>query len=208
MGIKSLLTAFKVSAGARLTMVFLLSFLLPACTVKLVQPYDEKLFNDTEAFYKKAAEMIEQGKLVSPVTDEQRAEIAKPAEHPGHITAFEPKYLALFLDSDALILRAMANSQAVDSMGSNIQNSLNDVIDKSIPSSCPELVQELGKVSLTAMNFVDLKCTVLKWRDQHRDDSFTQGKRILKKSNWEGRKIAIFDTILAIQKAEGFKKNK
>ncbi|OGR28899.1 MAG: hypothetical protein A2X83_08360 [Desulfuromonadales bacterium GWD2_54_10] len=188
--------------------VGMLSLALMGCTIKVVSPYDDKLFNDTEVFFKKANTMIEEGKSVSPLTDEERSKIDAPVNHPGHLTVFAPKYDALLLDTDALILRVITNSQAIDAFGGELHMKINDVIDKSIPSACPDLHTELGKVDLTAMNFVDLKCSVLRWKEQHADDSITKGKKILKKANWEGRKIALFDTILAIQKAEGFKNNK
>lgn len=188
--------------------IAVLSLALTGCTIKVVSPYDEKLFNDTEAFFKKANAMVEEGKAVSPLKDEDRNEIVTPGSHPGHFSVFAPKYDALMLDTDALILRAIVNSQTIDPFGSELHTKINDVIDKSMPSACPELLAELGKVDLTAKNFVDLKCTVLRWKDQHADNSVTKGKNILKKANWEGRKIALFDIILAIQKAEGFKKNK
>jgi hypothetical protein len=193
------------SFRAVLTAGFVLLF-VTACTLTLVQPYDEKLFNDTEAFYKKAATMIEEGKSVSPSTDDQRAAIAKPAEHPAHISAFEPKYDALIVDSEALILRATAESQKIDAAGQAIQAKIDDLIEASLPSKCPEVQAEIGKVSLTAKNFVDLKCFILKWRAEHGDKELTKGTSILKKANWEGRKVVLFDTIMAIQKAEAFKK--
>jgi hypothetical protein len=187
--------------------VGILILLLNGCTpIKMVQPYDAKLFNDTETFFKKADAMIELGKSVSPRDDSERALILKPDQHPGHISAFESKYNQLLLDSDALILRAIANSQVVDYLGSQIQKKVNEVIDQSLPSSCENLEADAARTSLTAMNFVDLKCIVIKWKDQHNDQKLTKGKSILKKGNWEGRKITLFDAVLAIQKAEGFKK--
>ncbi len=209
MGLKTCRTmTHRTGSNAAFLMIGAISLLLTACTVKVVQPYDERLYNDTEAFFKKADVMVEQGKKVSPDTDAQRAAISKPEEHPGHVSAFSSKYDTLAVDSDALILRALANSQSVGSLGSETQARLNDVIDKSIPSACPDLLKGLEKVDLTTMNFVDLKCTVLTWKEQHGDPALTRGTGILKKANWEGRKKALFDTILAIQKAEGFKKNK
>lgn len=193
------------SLAAVLTAGFLLLF-VTACTTRLVQPYNEKLLNDTEAFYKKAATMIEEGKAVSPKTDEERAAINKPSEHPAHISAFDPKYDVLIVDSEALILRAMSGSQEIGTTGKAIQNKINELIEASLPSQCPELQAELGKVSLTVGNFVDLKCLILKWRADHGDGKLTKGTGILKKANWEGRKVVLFDTILAIQMAEGFKK--
>lgn len=184
----------------------LLILLVTACTVRLVQPYDEKLLNDTEAFYKNAATMIEEGKAVSPKTDAQRQAITNPAEHPGHFSAFESRYDVLITDSEALILRGIAGSQEIDAAGQAFQEKIDAVIDASLPSECPELQAEFGKVSLTAKNFVDLKCLILKWRKEHNDVEFTRGKRILKRGNWEGRKRVLFNIILAIQTAESFKK--
>ena len=195
------------SFRAVLTAGFVL-LLVTACTLTLVQPYDETLFNDTEAFYKKAAAMIEEGRIVSPTTDDQRAAIAKPAEHPAHISAFESKYDALIVDSEALILRAIAGSQEIDAAGQAIQRKIDEIIEASLPSKCPELEEEVGKVSLTAKNFVDLKCLILKWRADHGDKELTKGTSILKKANWEARKVVLFNTIMAIQKAEAFKKKK
>lgn len=188
-----------------LTSGFLL-LLLTACPVKLVQPYDEKLLNDTEAFYKKAATVIQEGRTVSPTTDDERKKINEPAKNPAHISAFESKYDALIVDSDALILRAIAGSVGIDSAGQTIQKKINELIEKALPTVCPELKESLEKVSLTAMNIVDLKCLLLKWRKEHSDKELTDSKSILKKGNWEGRQVVLFNTVLAIEKAERFKK--
>jgi hypothetical protein len=179
-----------------------------ACSIKLVQPYNEKLLDDTQAFYKKAAAMIEEGMAVSPKTDEERAMIVKPAEHPANVSSFLPEYDALIVDSEALILRAMTGSQQIDATAQNIQGKLDELIEAYLPSRCPELKAEFGKISLTAMNFVDLKCLILKWREDHGNQQLTRGTGILKQANWEGRKAVLFNTLLAIQKAEGFKKEK
>lgn len=205
---KELSNPTRLMLHMKLLAIGVLSLALMGCAIKVVSPYDEKLFNDTEAFFKKANALIEEGKTVSPLRDEDRSKIDTPVNHPGHISAFAPKYDALMLDTDALILRAIVNSQKIDSFGGELHTKINDVIDKSIPSACPGLLTELDAVDLTAKNFVDLKCTVLRWKEQHADDGLTKGKQILKKANWEGRKIALFNTILAIQKAEGFKNNK
>lgn len=187
----------------------LLLLLLTSCTLKVVPKYDDKLYNDTEAFFKKADAMIELGKAVSPKTDDERALITKPDQHPSHVSAFESKYNELLLDSDVLILRAIVNEQGADSIGKAVQTKISALINESLPSNCTDLEQaQTAKTSLAAMNFVDLKCIIIKWKDQHGDQKLTQKKGILKKSNWEGRKLVIFDAILAIQKAEGFKKEK
>lgn len=196
-------TALLLAAGV------LICLLTGCTTITLVEPYDDKLFNDTETFFKNADAMIELGRFVSPRDDGERAAIADPTLHPGHISAFESKYNQLLVDSDALILRAVANSQGVDYLGSKIGKEVNKIIDESLPSSCKDLEEaRAAETSLTAMNFVDLKCIVIKWKEQHGDQELTNGKSILKKANWQGRKIALFDAVLAIQKAEGFKKPK
>lgn len=185
-----------------------LALLLAACTVKLVQSYDEKLVNDTEAFYKKAALMIAEGKAASPLKNKQRSAIDDPAAHPGHFSRFESKYDALLVDSEALILRGRASSAEIDGAGAAIQEKISKLIEDELPSSCPALRDEIGTVSLTVANYVDLKCLILTWRERHNDDGFTQSKRILKRANWEARKLHLFNTILVIQEAEGFKKEK
>jgi len=179
-----------------------------ACAVKLVQPYDQKLVSDTESFYKKAASFIDAGKVVSPTTDADRANIDDPTVHPGHFSNFEPKYDELLVDTEALILRGMASSAEIDAVGAAIQNKIDKLIKAELPSNCPELENEFGRVSLTVANYVDLKCMILKWKDRHDDEHFTQEKKILKRGNWESRRLNLFNTILAIQKAEGFKKEK
>ena len=182
-----------------------LAILMSGCPATLIQPYDEKLVTDTEALYKKAASVIEEGRVVSPKTDEEREEISDPEKNPGHFSAFETKYNGLMIDSEALILRAMASSDQIDRASQEIQERIDKLIDESFASQCSELASEFGQVSLTVQNYIDLKCIILKWKERHDDDSFTQNKKILKKANWESRKRIIFNAILAIQKAEGFK---
>ena len=113
----------------------------------------------------------------------------------------------MLLDADALILRAIVNGQEVGLIGAETQKKINQLIDESSPSTCNDLAETReARASLTAMNYVDMKCMVIKWKDQHGDQEITKGKSILKSGNWEGRKQALFGAILAIQKAEGFKK--
>ncbi|MCF8128452.1 MAG: hypothetical protein K9N10_08055 [Deltaproteobacteria bacterium] len=181
-----------------------LALFLNACSVKLVQPHDEKLMAGTEAFYKKGAEMIMAGQSLSPKSDEDRDAITNPHQNPAHFSQFESKYNHLIIDSEALILRAMSSSQKIDSAGQAIQAEIDRLIEATVPSNCPQLQSEFGKLSLTVQNFVDLKCLILKWKEQHRDSK----KGILKKANWEARKITLFNIIFAIQKAESFKAEK
>lgn len=182
--------------------------ILAGCSTTLVSPYDEKLVTNTEAFYKKAAGIIEEGRAVSPKTDDARKQIVNPEKHEGHYSKFEGKYNQLIIDSEALILRAMVNSDEIDHVGQKLQAKLSDLIETSIPSKCKDIKDEFGKTSLTASNYIDLKCIITKWKEEHSDQAFTQNTQILKKANWEGRKQIIFNAVLAIQNAETFKKPK
>jgi hypothetical protein len=190
----------------RVALVVLLALSTAACPATLVRPYDEKLVADTEALYKKAATMIGDGESASPRTDEQRRAIREPAKHPGHITAFAPKYDALTVDIDALLLRAMAGSGKLDAAGQRIHAKLEKLIAEALPSACAELEEEFKTATLTVKNYVDVKCLVVRWRAQHSDPELTDRTMILKKANWEGRKLNFFNAVLAIQKAEAFKK--
>jgi hypothetical protein len=176
--------------------------LLSACPVKLVPSYDEKLLNDTEIFYKKGCELIQQGQAASPSTDSERSAIVNFDQHPAYFSRFESKYDALIIDCDALILRAMSSSETIDSAGKAIQSKITALIEASVSTSCPDLKSQFAEISLTAANFVDLKCLVLRWKEQHKKDG------ILKKANWESRKLMLFDVAFAIEKAESFKKEK
>lgn len=176
------------------------------CTTVLVSPYDEKLVTDTEAFYKRAAGIIEEGRAASPLKDSDRDAIINPSTHDAHFTKFESKYNALITDTEALILRAMASDNKIGSTGQALQAKVSELIENSIASKCQELSAEFSNTSLTAKNYVDLKCIVLGWKEQHTDQRLTRNTNILKKANWEGRKLLVFNAVLAIQKAEGFKK--
>lgn len=192
---------------APLAVVFL-ALSVTGCAATLVQPYDEKLFNDTGAFFKKAAAVVDEGKKLSPKTDEDRAEIEMPATHAAHFSVFEGKYDGLIIDVEALILRAMSKSEAVNSAGQAMQGKITALIDAALPSNCLALQAEFSAVSLTVGNYVDLKCLIVRWRDQHQDARLTRDTRILKRANWEARKSVLFQMILAIQKAEAFKNAK
>ena len=181
--------------------------LLNDCTIKLVQSYDEQLIKKTEAFYEKAAGMIEEGLMVSPRTDEERSKITDPINHKGHYSNFEKTYRKLITDSELLIMRALSKSNEIDPLGNKIQSILDSLIETTIPSVCRGLAEEFGTTSLTVKNYIDLKCIVTKWKDRHADSTFTEGKLIIKRVNWEARKNLLFNAILLIQRTEGFKKN-
>lgn len=177
-------------------------FLTSGCTTTLVSPYDEKLVTDTEAFYKKAAILIEKGRSVSPLKDDDRKNIQNPTEHQGHASKFEGDYNSLIIDTETLILRAMASDKKIDSMGQKLQAKISNLIETEIPSNCQQLAAEFAQASLTAQNYVDLKCIILKWKQRHSDMSFTKNTKILKKANWESRKRTVFNA--AINRAIGW----
>ena len=182
--------------------------LAAGCTTKLVSPYDQKLVDWTDALYRKGAGIVAKGEVVSPRTNGERAQIGNPQKHPGHSSAFAADYEALLLDTDALILQAMAGSSQIGAFGVGLQQKVDELIAAATPAPCPELKESLGEVSLTAANFVDLKCLFLNWRMQHIDEQLTKGTQILKTANWEGRKRVLFNTVLAVQSAERFKHEK
>lgn len=205
----------------RLSLSFLASCtlaLVSGCAVTLVQPYDEKLLTDTEALFKKASSMIDDGMTKSPKTDDERNQLKaqasaqnspKPlADHPAHVSKFEPRYNDLAVDADALILRALSKAQEVGPLGNRLQKGIEKLIEENIPSACADLEANFRAMtaSLTVMNFVDLKCLLVRWKDQHHDTTLTRDTGILKKTNWELRKSTIFAASVAIVQAETSKK--
>lgn len=192
----------------RIPIITLFFIFLSGCTTVLVSPYDEKLVSDTEAFYKKAAEVIEEGRMESPVNDQERENIENPSMHGGHFSQFERKYNSLITDAEALLLRSIASDNKIGSDGQELQAEISELINTTIPSNCKELSIQFAEASLTTKNYVDLKCIILEWKNQHTDMNLTNNTRILKKANWEGRKTLVFNVVLNIQKAEGFKRQK
>ncbi|TLF45106.1 hypothetical protein FEI13_18390 [Halomonas urmiana] len=196
----------KLNKAIAIPLIAVFFTILSGCTTVLVSPYDEKLVTDTEEFYKKAAEIIEEGRSASPLKDSDRAAIDDPSMHSGHFTQFESDYNSLIIDAEAMMLRAMASDNKINSTGQTLQSRISEVVENISPSNCQELSAEFENTSLTAKNYVDLKCIVLKWKEQHSDMELTGDTQILKKANWEGRKLLVFNAVLAIQEAEGFKK--
>ncbi|EPU3919142.1 hypothetical protein [Aeromonas hydrophila] len=190
------------------TVYIVAALFVGGCAVTFVQPYDEKLLTDTEAIFKKASSMIDEGIANSPKTDNQRGAIKKPESHSAHVSKFEGRYAALSTDADALILRALSKAEEVDRIGQKLQGHINDLVENSLPSQCDDIEKELGlnTTSLTVKNYIDLKCLIVRWKAQHSDPTLTKGTGILKRTNWELRKSAIFSATLAIQKAETSKK--
>jgi hypothetical protein len=202
------MTTRATAAFGRALAAVLLLLAAGCAPITLVQPYDQALFDGTEAVFKEASAMIDEGITVSPLTDEQRAAIADPKNNPASLAQFEPRYRTLATDTDALILRALAQSRMVGPSGEKLQGKISRLIDEAIPSQCQELEAELGAQtsSLTVKNYIDLKCLFVRWEAQHADPQLTRGTQILKRSNWQLRKGLVFDAVLAIQRAELSKK--
>lgn len=190
------------------------SILLSGCdTVKLIQPYDADLYKNTESFYKQASLVIARGVSVSPNTPAEVRGIpaGTEASHPGHYSKFKDNYDELLIDSNALILRSLANSGTVGQLGQAIQAKIESAITQTLPSECDDLQGNFPGVSLTTRNYIDLKCLMGRWRVEHQGLSpqgdLTYGKQVLKSGNWEGRHKTLFTAILAIQQAEASKKS-
>ncbi|MBV2130817.1 hypothetical protein [Arsukibacterium indicum] len=180
------------------------SFLLLACLVSLlgcaaatlVQPYDEKLLTGSEQFYRKAATIIEHSKMQSPT---ERPTTEDPS-HPGHSANMENLYAELLIDTNILLLRALANSEQVDTSGQLLQSKITRYIDNALPSNCDNSADDIRAEfsSLTVKNFVDLKCLVVNWQAQHQA---APGK-VLTQADWSRRHVSLVRFIVAIQQAE------
>jgi hypothetical protein len=193
------------AALARTIMVAVLLTLLPGCVSHLVQPYDEQQVTSVDALFKSASAVIDDGISLSPRTDTERAAIRKPKVSAANFSQFEPRYDGLIRASDLLLLHALAGSSGLDPLGQKLHNKINAVIDSAIPSVCADLsasVKEAGPASLEVNNFVDLKCLLTRWKEQHADSELTRKTLILKRANWEARRAALFNIVLAIQRAE------
>lgn len=183
-----------------------------SCAVNLVQPYDADLYNNTESFYKKASGVIVKGINVSPKLPSDIRAVSDDSneQHPGHYNQFKEDYDALMIDCNSLILRSLSNYGKIDKLGKDLQAKIENAITNSCPSSCDTLHSTFTDVSLTTRNYIDLKCLIGRWSEEHQgkgeDGDITYGKKILKKSNWEGRSQTLFKSILAIQAAEASKK--
>lgn len=183
----------------------LLAACLTGCMPTLVQPHDEALVSATEALYAEAAEMIDDGIAASPRTDAERDAFRPPTRSDGHYSRYEPRYDKLIRASDLMILRAMAGSDGIDTLGQKLQAKIEEAIDNAVPSVCAELTDsfnELGATSLTVRNQVDLKCLLTRWKEQHADPALTRNTLILKRANWETRRASLFRVVLAIQRAQ------
>ncbi len=182
-----------------------LFLILAGCTRQLVQPYDARLLDDAEAFYRNAAAMIDYGATVSPANDDARAAIDEPDLHEGHASNFRAHYASAISEVDVMLLRALASQQQISTVGERLQTRINGLLDEALPSACAELQAEMADVAtrrLTVANLVDLKCLLIRWQAQHEDPALTRGSFILKRSNWALRKSALFKAVLSIEMAE------
>lgn len=186
------------------SLTIILILYLTGCTTTLTSPYSDKLAVDTEQFYKNAALVLEDGRVASPMTDRERSEIKNPENHTGNYSKFEQQYNRLIIDSESLILLAVVNDDKIDVAGQYIQSELNNIVSETVPAKkCEEIKNTINikDATLAVNNYIDLKCLVVGWKEQHADPRFTQNTLILKKSNWEARKKQLFNTVLMLQKS-------
>lgn len=191
--------------------IVILTLYITGCTTTLTSPYSEKLSSDSEQFYKDAATVFEEGRAVSPATDFERSQISQPENHAGHYSNFEQRYNKLIIDSESLILLAIASDNNIGIAGQHIQSELSKIVSETVPAKkCDEIKKDLGTDSSTLLvaNYIDLKCILVKWKEEHADPQLTQNKLILKKSNWEGRKKQLFNIVLILQKSAKSKDEK
>lgn len=184
----------------RLTLVIGV-FLLQACTVTFVQPYDEKLVDGTEAFYKEVSKGLIEAESKSL---EHRNPVIplKPESNPGHISHYKLFYSSAMVSANSLIIRAMVNRGKVDEIALSVHKEIETIISEAVPSNCKDgksVITE--KITLTLQNYLDLKCLISNWEVQH----LSAQNETLKKGNWEGRQISLMNMIVNIQKAESFK---
>lgn len=176
-------------------------FLLQACTLTLVQPYDEKLVDATESFYKETSQAIEQAKEVS-LTHRNALVPSKLESNPGHLSHHVSLYAKAKIAANALIIRAMVNSERVNGKAMVPHKEIETLISQSLPSNCTDDKANItGNITLTLQNFLDLKCLITHWEKQHQ----VAPNQILKKVNWESRQVSLMGMIVSIQKAEAFK---
>lgn len=185
----------------KLFVLFLILF-VQSCTVTFVQPYDEKLVDATESFYKDTSLAIESAREKSPV-NRDNVDPSKPEENSGHLSQYASFYSKAKVNANALIIRAMVNSGKVDKIAANTHIEIEEVISKSLPSNCKnDRAAISGQITLTLQNYLDLKCLVTHWEVQHK----SAPHEILKKVNWESRQVSLMGMVVSIQKAESFKK--
>ncbi|KPH93088.1 hypothetical protein AMS58_19370 [Pseudoalteromonas porphyrae] len=178
-----------------------LAFLVQACTVTVVQPYDEKLVSATEAFYKETALGLEKAREISP-NNRNLPDGSTASDSLGHLSKHINFYSNAKIGANSLIIRAMINTEKVDKIATDVHKQIEKLISQSLPSNCSnDKAQVTGTVTLTLQNYLDLKCLITYWEVQHS----TATHQILKKTNWESRQLSLMGMIVSIQKAESFK---
>ncbi|MFZ5935916.1 MULTISPECIES: hypothetical protein [Pseudomonas] len=172
---------------------------LSGCTVTLAQPDDAELYKTTEAFYKNAATLLFKGERASPVSKQQLSTLrAKEArQHPGHFNRYQAEYDELLVESNTLILRALANSAALSEPGKQVHVRVERSLEEQLGNECDSLQRDFPDADLTTRNYVDLKCLVNRWQREHQQASY----QVLNKAIWQNRNNTLFDSILAIQAA-------
>lgn len=184
-----------------LTITVLLSTtLLSGCTFKLVQPHDAQRYQSTEQFYKNAATLMLKGERSSPVDlpqlDVMTTEQAR--QHPGHYSHFQADYDSLLIESNALILRSLANSGQISATGKQIHAKAERLLSRKLSTECDKLQRDFPDADLTTRNYIDLQCLVSKWQNEHARSR----AQILSALTWQTRQQTLFHGILAIQSAE------
>ena len=176
--------------------------LLVGCSEKQVTPYNEKLATSTEEFYKETVAVINEGRAVSPTTNVMRKKITNPKVNNAYYSKFEKKYTKLITDSEVIILHAMSNDDVVDMTDTENQSMLGELADINLTlPRCVAIRKEMGKAGFSESNYINLKCLLVSWRDEHANPRYTENTLILKKANWDGRKKQLFNVILAIRKS-------
>ena len=176
--------------------------LLVGCSEKLVTPYNEKLATSTEEFYKETVAVINEGRAVSPTTNVMRKKITNPKGNNAYYSKFEKRYTKLITDSEAIILHAMSDDDELDMVDPENQSMLGELADINLTlPRCVALRNEISKAGFSESNYINLKCLLVSWRDEHANPRYTDNTLILKKANWDGRKKQLFNVILAIRKS-------
>ncbi|HKM95475.1 MAG TPA: hypothetical protein VJY99_02005, partial [Buttiauxella sp.] len=146
--------------------------------------------------------VINEGRAVSPTTNVMRKKITNPKVNNAYYSKFEKKYTKLITDSEVIILHAMSNDDVVDMTDTENQSMLGELADINLTlPRCVAIRKEMGKAGFSESNYINLKCLLVSWRDEHANPRYTENTLILKKANWDGRKKQLFNVILAIRKS-------
>lgn len=201
--------------------------LLASCSsIKLVQTYDENLFNKTETFYEAASKVILRGESESlPLKSIMRLALpgSKPNKHVSHFLNFKDDYEKLIVQTNSLVLRAMLGSEQLNEKTLALHDKVADSINEKLPLKCGDVIPQTTGISLTVQSYISLQCRVIEWQKQHRDrtikplkGAFSEkefakiGKEtidgLLTQKEWYARKKALFESVLDIQKAQARKK--